>query len=214
MPLSLDGSAIAHQDSSATVVPSLTTSDTNDIIIVTIIGNATVSSVSSPSLGSFNTVPGAACQVSSNFTDIWWAKSSGALTGENITVTMSSSTYCTAIAFGVNGANTSSPFDANAVTNTGTDTQSVAISTTAANTFIVGAFLVDGNSPAAGWTQIQSQTTYNFTEYQLFSSSQSGLSVSLNGLSPGANGISAVAIVMAGTPALPLGIAPQSFIQM
>lgn len=56
---------------------------------------------------------------------------------------------CAAVAFGISGANTASPFDGNARNNTGTNGiwGSVYITTSNANDFIIGALGVENGNP-------------------------------------------------------------------
>jgi hypothetical protein len=109
-------------------------------------------------------------------------------------VSFGSTTTFTIIAFGINGANTASPFDANSAlpaksTGSGT-TQSVAVSTSNPNDYLIGAIAikpVSGNAPnptaGTGFTSIQSNNQGSVggaAESKSVTDVQSGASVSFS----------------------------------
>jgi hypothetical protein len=94
---------------------------------------------------------------------------------------------CAAVVFGVSGANTASPFDGNPRTHTGTPTSSpneetMAVTTSYANDFIIGAVGVESSSTSGlvppptqnGFDSILTRTAgtsrYVSTEYRIVSS--------------------------------------------
>lgn len=147
-------------------------------------------------------------------TEVWWAYAPSPLSSDTITATMSGgevSTDCQGlIAFGVNGANTSNPWDTNGslpvdgFTDYGTPTTASVspVSTSAANTMLLG-FLSTPNGlfngdPAyaagTGYTRIAysdleacSSSNAQAIEYQVVSSAQSGATTAFSASTP-ANG--------------------------
>jgi hypothetical protein len=186
--LALDGHILGNNTGGTSVSASLSTSTSNDVIIASIVSNSTVSSISASGL-TFNEVSGMPYfGTSTNNIDFYWAPASSPLSSVSITADMSASTYVTMIAFGISGANISSPFDAAAV---GASASTVTISTTAANTFIFATAVDNGATPSGTFTEIETQTTFNFTEYAIFSSPQTNLVV---GTAPSGHAIAAVAV--------------------
>jgi hypothetical protein len=112
--------------------------------------------------------------------------------------------FISAGVMGIIGANTSSPFDGSAVTGT---TDPLTISTTHTNTMIVAGFRMSSTqTPTAGsgWTaQPGGSLFYSINEYQGFSSTQSGRSVTLGTGTGDSNGAIADAIVLNSAPRLP-----------
>lgn len=213
--LSVDGSATgcfgAAQttpcaSSTTTGSASLTTSDTNDIIVV---------------LESNEDAPGGAVRIVTSITapgltfaersytslgtptyqdaEVWWAYSASALSAEAITITLSGTTDdAVIVAFGVHGANTASPWDADfaiprVASGGGSTTPTVTgVSTENANDMVLG-LQGNGDSEAqvgveetagAGMTLIQSYDDAGGTndevgaaEYELVSATQSSATV-------------------------------------
>ena len=186
IPMALDGQG-SKASSNNSVAVSLTTTDTNDVLYISIfVHSGTVSSITSnPNLP-------------------WTSRASVLLTGTDhlqtyyaiwsssgtITITIQTSgTNTVAEAFGISGANTTSPFDVttpNSSTGTGTSA-STSITTSNANDFIIGATGLESNStPNCGssFTLVGTQTdnvsgaTYETSdEYEVVSTTQSNLSV-------------------------------------
>lgn len=182
----------------------LTTSLTNDIIVVVIAtGDAastqTVSSVASANVTyakrkdfAVTTNGGQKLNL-----EVWWGLATSALTSEVITVTVSGSLGTnTIIAFGVNGSsNTAAPWDTNvALPATGSDVTGVTtqptvtgISTTAAATMLLS-FMAEARATAqtagTGYTLVKTQTnagglvsdTTSAAEQKTVSTTQSGVS--------------------------------------
>ncbi len=205
--LSIDGSATGSFSSTNTGAVTLTTGKTNDIIVVAVNNEntangvlRTVSGVTSTGLTFHNR--SAVTQNSAPYedTEVWWALASSTLSSASITVTLTGSIDdASIVAFGVNGANTSTPWDTNGAipaynSNTASQAPSVSgISTSNAADILFG---VNGDSvPGAGapstetagsgYTLIQTQVNSGGTgadevaaEYQLVSSTQAGVSAS------------------------------------
>jgi hypothetical protein len=120
--------------------------------------------------------------------EAWYATGTwqGSIT---ITISFTSSHSTAGVAFGISGANTTSPFDGSAITGKGTSatTANVSISTTYANDFIIGTLGLNSNpTPKVG--NGFANIAYNATssrssretadEYEILSKTQSNLAVS------------------------------------
>ena len=214
--LSLDGSANASN--STTLV--LTTTQPNDIIVVHEFNESdalgtedTVSNITDTyglhwTERSATTSPDMiqyAGSVAGVDNEVWWALATSPLSSDTITVNLSGTTDCESeVAFGVNGANISNPWDSNtslppkAISVSGVSTPSVSgISTTNANAMIFG-FMgtgawgsgtdsgMAGFTPSSGYTIIDQNVQASCTlaasaadEYQIVSSAQSNISAGL-----------------------------------
>jgi len=172
MALALDGSAHGNNASGTSVAVNLTTTQTNDYIIVAIVANSgPIVSVSSTALGSFTFM--AASAGSGNVEEVWYKFSSGTLTADTITVTQSAVDYITIDAFGVSGSGqTSAVFDSGGPqTTAGADPLS--ITTHNPNTMAVGCFRPNAANPTAGsgFNQI-SGADFALVEDKILSSAQ------------------------------------------
>ncbi len=179
-PISLDGSAIGNSGSTGSTTVTLTTTQANDVIVVFVVTNfASSTTVSSPTLGTF-ALRATASPGSQPITE-WYSVSVGILTSEVITISSSGGTFVTATAFAVHGAKTSAPFDLNGSLPATSTTDPVSVSTTSAPTMVIGGFRANvASTPAGtGYTVIQSNSFFALTEYQIVSSPQSGLSVTM-----------------------------------
>jgi FecR protein len=177
-PFGLDGNAFTNSavPSVATSV-SLTTSNANDVIIVDIVQNgATVSSVTDTAglQWHLRAVAGAVPFATYEY----YAIAPNALSADAITVNFVGTTsYVDVNAFGVSGANTSSPFDSNASVPAPT-TSTGSITTSNADDFIFAGYRFGFNAtPTAGsgWTAINASGDYYLSEYQIVSTTQAGL---------------------------------------
>jgi Cadherin-like len=165
----LDGHAHGTHSSGGNLTVALTTSLTNDIIVVMVYnelnaGAAAVSSVTSPGL---TFAKRSSSNGSANGSlEVWWALSAAALTAATITVAFAA-TYddASCVAFGVNGCNTVAPWDSNvslpahASFTSGSSTPAVTgVSTTQSNDFLIAAIgSVSGtnyNTAPSGWSLI------------------------------------------------------------
>jgi hypothetical protein len=123
--ITLDGSASNYANSSAPTV-TLTTSNANDIIVVVV---QAVSFTGSPSVTSITDGAGLTWHLRKQFqftpgfpgangysdTEVWWAKSTGTLSGDTITVNLNATNNTALTAFGLHGAaSLVAPFDTNA----------------------------------------------------------------------------------------------------
>jgi len=186
--LALDGSATANYTGGTnTYTITLSTSDANDVIIVGAFANNTpnaITGVSSSNVVWDGAARGTALTASGNTLTQWRGVASSALTSEVITLTFASTTtFSTAAAFGINGANTSSSFDSNgALPATTTTTTPPSVSTSNLNDFIYS-FAVENNnagSAGSGFTGIQF-SNFIGTQYKIVSTTQSGLSMAITG---------------------------------
>ena len=181
MTLALDGVVNYSGASGMSMLPGLTTANTNVVIILFIYGNGTSASAISDTAGltwNFRASYTSNTYANNNIA-LYYAVSSAALSNDVITITSAAFNGITAIAFGVSGANTTTPFDTNVSLPMTGETDPGTISTTASNTMALGAFIdafTAYPTPGAGYSQTIS--TYTFlAEYQVFSSPQTNLSV-------------------------------------
>jgi hypothetical protein len=143
--LSVDNAVTASVASGNTLVPVLTTVNTNDVIIIesvnTAATNSGISGISDTAGLTWTKRKGCVIAgVISN--ELWYAVSSGALTSDSITVTYNGAPSARVVAFGVNGANTATPFDTNVAlpgcnTTTSGTSNTTTISTDNANDMII-----------------------------------------------------------------------------
>jgi hypothetical protein len=118
--------------------------------------------------------------------EFYYAKASSILTGNVITINYSSSTFVDACAFAISGANFTTPFDSNVglpyTASSGTVT---GVSTTNANDMLLSFYRQSSNSSptvGSGFTSIYNPAgEYFIAQYQIVSSTQSGLSVGIGG---------------------------------
>lgn len=170
--LSLDGSAVTYGASSATQTISLTTHDTNDLVFVSValhsaLTSTTITSVTATGLTFHPLILATGASYGINIT---YAIAATAFSG-TITVHLASAGVATLTAFGVNGANTASPFDpsssssahANDIGTILTSEPGFNITTTGRSDMLlswlqVGSAETTLTSPAT-WTPIGNQTT-------------------------------------------------------
>jgi hypothetical protein len=180
MSLSLDGSIEGNNAAAASLVVSLTTTAGSGVIVVGVLnGNDsnTVTSVTASGLTftSRGTTTGGGDRIT-QYTAPYTTNFSG-----NITVNLSASDYVTVIAFGVGGAATSNYFDPNLASPVVGTAYPGSITTTNANDFIYAIIgeSTGGDAAGSGYTRIGSSANYNCTEYQIVSTTQSALSVTI-----------------------------------
>lgn len=209
MALAIDGNVDVGLGSahSSIVLPALSTSGTNRLIVVVAAVNGpavVVSSVTSTSSLTFTLR--ATCGGDYPIEE-WVAVAAAQLTNEVITVNYSAATtFSQANAFGISGGNTSTKYDSNgSLPATSTADANLSISTSNANTLIIGGFrIVNGvpNAPGGSWTVLSPGTTsYFLTFYQIASATQSGLTVP-KGAGNTTNGALADAFIEAGAAVL------------
>lgn len=205
MSLALDNSGHATGNSASAVVGSVTCA-AGDLIFISVEVNLGLNSITGVSDNSGNTATWQflAAESPSNEIEVWWTKATGALSGATITATLVGGSFW-AIDWGaISGANTTSPFDGTAVTG---PTGPLTISTTNSNTMVIGCFRHNGTqfpTAGAGFTIFPgSGADWLLTEYQLFSSPQTGLSVG-DSNSADSGGAITFAVVAAAAATLPV----------
>ena len=116
----------------------------------------------------------------------YYAIATSALSSDTITITADSNRTIRALAFGISGANTSTPYDSNAsLPATGScsfcTSLSISINTSNADDFIIGLFANGGGggTEGSGYTLITKVSTgpMILAEYKIVSTTQSGLGV-------------------------------------
>jgi hypothetical protein len=194
MTLSLDGYAINHNSDTPSVTATITTSNSNDVIIAIV---WTANSWGSPTISggglTWTLRKDFSGLVGSGFGDAreYYAIASSPLASQTITFSHSNNAYDGILVFGVSGANTTSPFDSNsglpavAPDNaTGTAT-SVSINTSNTGSDFVFGVIMDHHTATAftvgtGYTLIVSQpgtSPCGAGEYQIVSGAQTNLTV-------------------------------------
>lgn len=188
--LAVDGTATFSFYSTTSGTATLTTTNSNDVIIVAVAraDDGPVVSVTSPHLTFTRRTRqpwgGADGTVGITYDEEWYAIATSPLSSEVVTVSQQSGSTSDLdfAAFGISGANTSTPYDTNgslpALTGSGTAT----VSTTHGNDMICGMFRTFyGDTPMTGWTPIM--TTYGYSQVfcKIFSSAQTNLAVTTGG---------------------------------
>lgn len=196
MALALDGSAHAN-GSGTSIGASLTTANANDVIVVICLANgADLESITDDAGLTWTKITEGG---GSNKIDLWYAIAASALTSNTITCNFSvAASFSTLDVFGISGANTSSPFDADASTPANGTTSELVVSTDTADCFIIGGYRMGTANPTAGsgWTLI-SGANFQLAEYKIVSSPQTDLVVDIGTGAGGQNGGVADAIVIA-----------------
>lgn len=194
MAIAINGTP-GHANASATTVAAAVTTTSAALIVAVVTTNGgPITGVSGGGLSwarHANVTGGSA-----EYLELWTAEAASPLSAVTMTATNTFSSFCTLDVFGVSGYDTADIFDNDAsVPNTGVSDPRT-ISTALADTMIIGAFRFAGTpSPTAGsgYTAI-SGADYQLTEYQVVSSTQSGLSVTVGTGVGNANGGIATAI--------------------
>ncbi|WP_157461153.1 hypothetical protein [Bradyrhizobium sp. CCBAU 43298] len=116
--------------------------------------------------------------------ELWWTTSLAAFNNA-ITVSLGAgdSSFLTATAWGISGADATTPFDANAALPDTGNTGARSITTSDANDFLIHCARLNNQNgtPATGWTEIQDNTDYFLVQYKIVSATQSALSVDTGG---------------------------------
>ncbi len=213
----LDGTNYATQGTpTATIAASLTTTSTNDVIIVIVFGqNTATGTYQTPSVSDSVALSWHARtslqEVSvaggySLFSEIFYAIAPSALSGDTITVTWDSAPthYAVLQVFGVSGANTASPFDAEAGPGEFATGAYASVASSNANDFIYGMELtaVTGSPTAgSGFTGIESGVGGTFaSEYKVVSAIQSALGMTYSNAGSDTDGAWGDAIEGAAVP--------------
>ncbi|HUI01268.1 MAG TPA: hypothetical protein VLX56_06530, partial [Nitrososphaerales archaeon] len=193
--LSLDGNNY-NDGTGSTLSASLTTTNTNDVIITVVTGqNTATGTYQTPSLSDGSGLTWQARstleEVSSvggysYYGQIFYAIAASALSGDSIKVTWNSAPthYGTLQVFGVSGANTASPFDPDPALPAFASASYATVTTANTNDFVYGAELTHTTgSPTAGggFTGIESGVGGSVaSEYEVVSSLQSALSMTFS----------------------------------
>lgn len=173
---SIDGSASVEGGSGTSVTTgTFSTSGPAKVIVAVLIGAANVSSVTGASL-TF-TQRAAAANFPNNI-ELWEADAGSSFSSQSFTVNFDASTgYASAVAFAVADAD---DWDVNAsLPDEQAGTTDPTVSTTAAETMIIGAFRFQTTAsptPPSGWTAIQG-AGYLGVWYRNYTSAQSSLSI-------------------------------------
>lgn len=169
-PPAIDGiSNLGGPGTSSTMLLTLSTTKTNDVVIIHALCN--LSSVSGVSdVAGLTWAKRASIGAGANDIEEWFAKSAAPLTGDAITVQCGAGVFNLSIAFAVSGTNFASPFDPGGPQTSATGTLS--ITTTHAKTFVIAAARFSSTTAptaGAGWTPIISGTTGTFyvSEYKI-----------------------------------------------
>ena len=177
--MAIDGNGLFSTfSSSASDSVTLTTADGNDVIILNVAENGTsVSSVSDTDGLTWHEK--AVAGTAGNLIYQYYAVAPTALSADTITVTFAGTSYFTDLnAFGITGANTSSPFDTNASLPATANSGTASATTSNADDLVLAAYRFGSDtSPSAGsgWTAINSGSDYFLSEYQIVAATQSGL---------------------------------------
>lgn len=167
--------------------PGLTTTHTNDVIIVEFAALASGTPALTISDTAGLTWTQRAVTDPLGFIPVYeyYAVSTGTLSGDVITITFGASTssFTVGTAVAISGGNTTTPYDVNASLPDPGQTDPGTVSTTAASTIIFMGLRSSNASPTpgTGWTQLVNSTgsEYWIWEYQIVSSAQTNLSVTL-----------------------------------
>ena len=231
--LALDGHASGTSVSSSTVATSttLTTTNATDVIIALVTsittgaGPPNVSSISGCSLSwtkRFSRGNTLLATPDHGNADIWYATTSGTISSCTVTANLSSTNAdrsADITVFGISGANTSTPFDTNvALTGSSSSTSTSStprvfsgLSTNNANDFVFAVTTANTTSgnPGAGYTTIDvAHVTagHQDNQYQIFSSTQSGVTVTFGSADQGNGYVILIdAVQQAGGPPPPSG---------
>ena len=167
--LALDGSSATHSANVFSVNLTLTTSSANDLIVVDAASNGSGLTASGVTATGLTFTKHSSFGVSQTI-ERWSAVASSALSGVTITVTQTNQDFLAVTAYGISGANTSSPWDSGGP-QTGTDP--ISITTVNANTMVIGTYKMNSTaSPTAGtgFTQIAADaSSFHMSEYKIVS---------------------------------------------
>ncbi len=202
--LALDGS-VSTRVTASTATVSLVTTSTNDVIYVVVAVNA--GTINTPTATGLTFTLRLNVVGTSEVLVTFYAIAASAGTF-SITATASGNTEMILIAFGISGANTTTPFDSNvsvpaSATGTGT-AASVTVSTSNANDFVVGAVGDNsGSNPTAGtgFTQIavnHRTLVSGGAEDEIVSATQTNLAVTFTATSATNWAMIADAVIAAG----------------
>src|SRR5271166_6369566 len=184
MALSLDGVGFTNATSTSVSV-SLTTTAGSGVIVVSYIGNAAPASSNPVTASGLSfTQRGTTVSAGSNYLAIYTAPYSSNFSG-TITVTASTTTYLTAVCWGVGGAATTSYFDTNVSLPFQSSSVVAAgpINTSNANDFIFAAAVNNDTISDPNFVQLSAggAADFNSVGYYIASSPQTALTCSYSG---------------------------------
>jgi hypothetical protein len=178
--MAIDGAVNGSASAASTILPGLTTTHSNAVIIVmfTCNVNCTVNSATSTHLTFTSRA------FSGNFANAlfeYCAIASSPLTAEAITVAGSgTTTYVEGTAFGISGAHTAAcpngPFDTNGALPWQATSGNASITTSNANDMLLVGARGGSNSCTSGFTTVVAGS-FTCTQYKIVSSTQPGISV-------------------------------------
>jgi hypothetical protein len=180
--LSLDGHGIGANNPSPSTV-SVTTSATNDVIVVMVMCNPGVTSMSISGGGLTWNTRFAVETVGTRSGAEYWAYASSTLSSVTVSITYSGGSACNPAYIAIHGANTANPFDTN--TNlpnlvNANSPASCTISTNNANDILFGYMMQGGSSSPtgpSGWTALDTYpAAEHWDAYTIVSTIQSSLS--------------------------------------
>lgn len=162
--LALDGNSGGINNSTGTLVAALTTVNGSGVIVVGVITNGSVSTITASGL-TF-TKRGTTVVTGTANVEQWTASYTTNFSG-NITVTMATAVFTTVNAWGVSGTKSSSFFDAGGPATSTTTNPS--ITTTNANDFIYAVMTSGGSASAAAPWILLSGANFGLFMYQIVS---------------------------------------------
>lgn len=201
MALALEGTPVHNNATSGSSLTTgaFTTSTGSEVFLAITTNFSSANSVSSITGGSLTfarrTQGGSATQP----IELWAAKSTGALSGVQFTVNYSAAVQFTTVdVFAFSGQDTTTIWDGNAAVPANGNADPISISTSNANDAIITAFRLSTQNPTqgTGFTKI-SGADFQLAEYQIVSSTQSGLSCAVGTGAGTANGSVADALMAA-----------------
>jgi flagellin-like protein len=164
LTLAIDGTTTSEFSTATAATFGISTTDSNDIIVVLVTNEdttnhvlRTVSSVTGTGLSFAKRSGGTIGTSPYSDAEVWWAVAASPLNTEDITVTLSGATDdCSIVAFGVNGANTASPWDPNV------SVPAVATATTASIPSVSGVSTSNAHDMVLGFTGVLSSADAAF----------------------------------------------------
>lgn len=183
MALALDASVSGNSGSSGSFQVTITTTVAACVLLAFITTNGGPVTGITDSAGLTWTHRATGRSVGGETNELWYAIAASQVTSDIITVATTSANFITVHAFAVSGADTASPFDGTAVTDGTAPADPLSISTTNADTMIIGGFRFSGTgSPTAGtgFTSIAALAAgFQLAEYQIVAATQTNLDVTV-----------------------------------
>ena len=186
----LDGSNTSTGNTVTSGTITITTSNTNDLVVLCSENNG----AGTPSITDTSGLTWTQIGTHTGTIDAFFAFSSGPLSSDTITVNYGTTVgFFSLIAFGVSGVPVSSQLDPNgALPGTTTSSTPLTLTTSNANDFLFACYSSNngtGNNQGSGWTLIGSGANFMMGEFQIVTSTQSALSAAVGGGTAIKNGI-------------------------